>query len=101
MMRGLILVLALSAPAMAQVDSMTVHRVCISQALDAANSTLHDPHRPVDLAETLHQYRTRLNTVYEGCMLENGFKLHSDWPSCAADRPARSMLVCYEPKPSP
>jgi hypothetical protein len=38
-------------------------------------------------------------------MLENGFKLHTDWQWCTgADNPAdqrRSMLVCYEPKRSP
>jgi hypothetical protein len=61
-MMGLILVLALSAPAMVQVDSMTVHRVCMRQAFDATDPTLDDPDRPVDLAEALNQYRIRLNT---------------------------------------
>jgi hypothetical protein len=104
MMRALILVLALSAPAMARVDSMKAHRVCMRQALDATNPTLDDSNMPVDLAEALHQYGIRLNTIYEVCMLENGFKLHTDWQWCAGADPAdqrRSMLWCYEPKHSP
>jgi len=89
---------------MAQVDGMTVHRVCLRQALDATNPTLDDPDRPIDLAEALHQYRIRLNTIYEGCMIENGFKLRTDWRWCGGENPAdqhRSMLTCYEPKRSP
>jgi hypothetical protein len=104
MTRGLILVLALSAPAMAQADSTTAHRVCIRQALDVANPTLDDPDRPVDLTEALHKYRMRLNTIYEECMLENGFKFRTDLQSCVADNLAdqhRSMFECYEPKRSP
>ena len=88
MLRGLILVLALAGPVMAQPRTeqgiLGVHKVCITRAQDAADATLDDPDRPVDLAEVLRKYRTLLRAVYDGCMVENGYKLRTDWSWCAA-----------------
>lgn len=100
MIRGLILVLALAGPAIAQERTeqylLAVHHVCITKALYAANATLDDPDRPVDLAKALRNYRTFLRAAYDGCMVENGYKFRTDWSWCAARDP-RYAFGCYEP----
>ena len=100
MLRGFTLVLALAGPAMAQPrtqqDILAVHHVCITKATYAANATLDDPDRPVDLAEALRNYRTLLSTVYDRCMVENGYKLRigSEW--CRVDGYFKEAFGCYE-----
>jgi hypothetical protein len=100
MIRGLILVLALAGPAMAQPRTdqpiLAVHQVCILRALNAANATLDDPDRPIALNVVLRKYRTLRRAVYDGCMSENGYKLRTDWNWCTANELPRAAFACYE-----
>ena len=101
MLRGLILVLALAGPAMAQPraqqDILAVHHMGITKAAYAANATLDDPDRPVALDAVLHRYRTPLSTVYDGCTAENGYKLRTGWDWCRVDEQLKAAFGCYDP----
>lgn len=108
MVRGLILVLALAGPAMAEQPTFKVDVMRIREARDAVETLLK--HRSGNNDPEILKAQNEANNdaylkTYERCMLRHGFKFRADVHYCAAhENPPHTPTVdsslveseCYE-----
>ena len=91
MIRGLILVLALAGPAMAQAERFTVQiiNVCAEKAHGDDITNLFP--NAASIEEKNAQLR-QAGEMYIQCMLENGFRLQTEVPNCTPSNPDRDLV---------